>query len=133
MLLARRNSDASQPYVLVVEDEALLRAFVAEELRMAGLCVVEAADADDAWSYVAAGGPVDLLFADVQMPGSMNGVELARKLKARSAHLDVIITSGKMAPDEATDLGAFLAKPYSPARVVAAVLTALRSKGGAER
>jgi CheY-like chemotaxis protein len=132
-MLARQNSYAGQSYVLVVEDEALLRAFVAEELRTAGLCVIEAADADDAWSYVAAGGPVDVLFADVQMPGSMNGVDLARKLKARAARLDVIITSGQMAPDEVTDFRAFLAKPYSPARVVAAVLTALRSKDGGER
>jgi CheY-like chemotaxis protein len=129
-MLPRETLKDGPPCVLVVEDEALLRALIADELRTAGLRVVEATDADDAWSYAAAGGPVDVLFSDIQMPGSMSGVELAHKLLQRSPHLDVIITSGKTTSSDLAGIRAFLPKPYTPARVVAAVLTALRSRGG---
>jgi two-component system, response regulator PdtaR len=129
-MLAYLETKPRPSYVLVVEDEALIRVLISEELRTAGLSVIEASNADEAWSYAAAGGPIDLLFSDVQMPGSMSGLELARKLKQRSPNLDVIITSGRVKPDDVSEVGAFLAKPYLPERAVAAVLTALQSRGG---
>jgi two-component system, response regulator PdtaR len=128
-MLGLLKSKPRQEHVLVVEDEVLIRVLVAEELRSAGLCVIEASNADDAWSYAAAGGPIDLLFSDIQMPGSMSGLDLARKLKNRSPRLDVIMASGQATPKDVADVGAFLAKPYSPGHAVAAVLNALRSKG----
>jgi two-component system, response regulator PdtaR len=129
-MLAHLDSEQRPSYVLVVEDEALIRVLISEELRTAGLSVIEASNADEAWSYAAAGGPIDLLFSDFQMPGSMSGLELARKLKQRSPNLDVIITSGRVKSDEVSDVGAFLAKPYLPERAVAAVLKTLKSRGG---
>ncbi len=127
-MLAYLESKPRQSYILVVEDEVLIRALICEELRSAGLNVIEASNADEAWSYATAGGPIDLLFSDFQMPGSMSGLELAQRLKQREPDLDVIITSGRVRPDEINDVGAFLAKPYLPERAVAAVLTALRSR-----
>jgi two-component system, response regulator PdtaR len=129
--MAWRSFEEIRPrYVLVVEDEALLRAFIADELRMAGFTVIEAGDADDAWTYLCAGGPVDVLFSDILMPGSMDGLDLARKLKLRAPEVDVIIISGKQTPAKSDAFDAFLAKPFPAERAVAAVLTTMRARRG---
>ena len=65
-------------HVLIVEDDVLIRVLLADELRDAGLRVIEAANADEALSIFEAGAQVDLLFTDVQMPGSIDGVELGQ-------------------------------------------------------
>ena len=56
-----------------------------------------------------------LLFTDIQMPGSRNGMELAREVHARWPHILLVITSGRERPTlaEIPDHGRFLAKPYS--------------------
>ena len=54
--------------ILVIEDEVLTRALIAEELRLAGFSVIEADRADDALTYIKAGKQVDLVFSDIQMP-----------------------------------------------------------------
>lgn len=100
------------PAVLLVEDEAIIRALLAEELRAAGFTVVEAGTADEAWSYLQGGGEADLIFSDVTMPGSMNGVELIRRVRAAYPALKTIITSGNPGPDNISDLGVFIQKPY---------------------
>ena len=63
--------------ILVVEDEVLIRALIAEELRLEGFSVIEADRADDALTYIKAGAQVDLVFSDIQTPGSLNGLQLA--------------------------------------------------------
>ena len=64
----------------MTEDEAALRTLAAEVLAKAGFTVVEAAHADDALAIMKSRA-VDMLFADVQMPGSMDGLELARYVR----------------------------------------------------
>jgi CheY-like chemotaxis protein len=106
---------ALAPYslsVLLVEDEALIRSLLAEELRNRGLSVVEASDADEAWAYLQAGGHVDLVFSDVTMPGMMNGIELVRRVKAQYPQVKTIVTSGYAGPVNISDVGVFLPKPY---------------------
>lgn len=106
---------ALAPYslsVLLVEDEALIRSLLAEELRNRGLSVVEASDADEAWAYLQAGGHVDLVFSDVAMPGMMNGIELVRRVKAQYPQVKTIVTSGYAGPVNISDVGVFLPKPY---------------------
>jgi len=98
--------------VLVVEDEVLIRAMLAEELRGLGLVVVEAASADEAWTYLTAGGEADLLFSDIKMPGQMTGIELAQRAQARFPELPVILTSGNPGTSKIATATAFLAKPY---------------------
>jgi CheY-like chemotaxis protein len=127
MLAAKiEQSDPAAPAVLLVEDEPLIRALLAETLRGAGYVVIEAADADEAWSYLtSAGGGVDLLFSDVTMPGSMNGVELVRRAKTAFPDIAAIITSGNPGPENIAALGIFLPKPYrldEAARVASASL-----------
>jgi two-component system, response regulator PdtaR len=67
--------------ILVVEDEVLIRAVIAEELRFAGFSVIEAGRADEALTYIKAGEQVDLVFSDIQTPGSLNGLQLAKTLR----------------------------------------------------
>jgi CheY-like chemotaxis protein len=80
--------------ILFVEDDQLVRASVAPGLAAAGFHVVEAADADEALRMVGSGLHFDVLFSDVVMPGQINGVELARLVRARTPHMPVVLASG---------------------------------------
>ncbi len=114
--------------VLLVEDEVLIRALLAEELRAAGLNVIEAATADEAWDYLVAGGRADLVFSDVTMPGSFDGVELTRRIKETYPQMKIIITSGNPGPRNIAAIGTFLPKPYQLDRAAALTLNALGLK-----
>jgi two-component system, response regulator PdtaR len=109
--------------VLVVEDEGLVRLDAVETLRDAGFAVVEAANAEQALAVVARDESVDLLFTDINMPGPIDGLELARRVIRLRPRIHLLLTSGKVRPTSAQipDDGAFLAKPYSPEAVTRAV------------
>src|SRR5262249_46023715 len=68
--------------VLVVEDEIFIRLDVSEALRTAGFEVIEAESADDAVGFMEAGEPVDVVFTDVQLPGLLDGFDLANMMRA---------------------------------------------------
>src|SRR5690348_8360592 len=75
--MAPELSPAPKPLrVMIVEDEVLVRFPIAEALRAEGLEIIEASNADEAWSYLLSRQTVDLIFSDIQMPGSMDGLEL---------------------------------------------------------
>ena len=112
-------------YVLVVEDEPFLRSLLADELRDVGFNVVEAVSADEALAYVHANRNIDLVFSDIQMPGSLNGIGLATSLRAANPPLPVILTSGNMVPDGVIGLSAFIPKPYRLAEAVSLVFKTL--------
>lgn len=113
------------PTILLVEDEVLIRAFVAEGLRDEGFHVVEAANADEARTYLIAGDPVDLVFTDIDMPGSTNGLELAHYILDHLPGLKVILTSGGAKGQDARALGAFLPKPFALADAVVLIRGAI--------
>lgn len=115
--------------VLIVEDESLIRSAIADELREIGLTVVEAANADEAWRYLNGGAPVDIVFSDVQMPGSMNGIELARRLKAAHPALPVILTSGNTPAAAIEGIAPFLPKPYQFDLAVSYIVGVLKKHG----
>jgi len=101
------------PAVLVVEDEPLLRLFVAELLLDAGFRVIEAASAAEALTILNAGLNVVVVLADVDMPPGMSGYELAHEVHRNWPRVEILITSGRRWPEEG-DLpagAAFLAKP----------------------
>ena len=99
--------------VLVVEDEVLVRMAVADELREAGLIVIEAKNADKALQVIESGTAVDLIFSDVQMPGSMDGAELAWRVMKSHPEILVILTSGNVQAETVSNLTRFLPKPYT--------------------
>jgi two-component system, response regulator PdtaR len=100
------------PRILVAEDDPELRLLVVDVLTDAGFEVLEAAHADAALHILcSAEGCVEALFTDVNMPGSMNGLELARCAHHKWPWLPVMIGSGA-APDTLPPSGRFLPKPY---------------------
>ena len=95
-----------------VEDEALIRTVMAEGLRDEGFTVIEAADAAEALAVLASGLPVDILFTDVRMPGTMDGLALARVVTRTRPDIGVIVTSGHVVDRPAELAEPILPKPY---------------------
>jgi CheY-like chemotaxis protein len=105
--------------VLIVEDELLLRMDAVDMIAAAGFEVVEARDADQAIEILEARRDITVIFTDIQMPGSMDGLKLARAVRGRWPPIKIIATSGRDHVREA-DLpegGRFLPKPYSPGQI----------------
>jgi two-component system, response regulator PdtaR len=109
-------------YVLVAEDHPLVRAYLADQLRDAGFKVVEAASGDEALAYIESSAGIDLIFTDVQMPGTLDGFALAAVLRETNPSLPIIITSGNASPEMAEGLGTFIPKPYQTADVLSLVV-----------
>jgi len=106
--------------VLVVEDDALLRLDAADQLEDAGFEVVQAANAAQALQVMKSRPDVGVLFTDVEMPGPLDGMELARKVHEQWPNVLLLITSGSKRPAKAdiADHGHFLAKPYRTQEVI---------------
>jgi len=117
--------------VLVVEDEALLRLHAADLLEDAGFKVVEAENAADALQVMRTRPDVRVLFTDVQMPGPLDGMDLARKVHQHWPNVLLLITSGNMRPATADipDHGHFLAKPYRAKEVIGEIDALAREAG----
>lgn len=115
--------------VLVVEDEALVRMSIVAELENNDMEVFEAADAHQAIKVLAGNPVVDVIFTDVDMPGDLDGIELARVVKERYPPIQVIVTSGhrNVRPTDLPQDGLFIAKPYMSDRVIETIL-AMASK-----
>jgi CheY-like chemotaxis protein len=106
------------PVVLIVEDEFLIRMMAADAFADAGFLVFEAEHADHALLVIADAARVHVLFTDVNMPGSMDGIDLAEHLKAATPELHVIVTSAMPVTRPIDHLmGAFVPKPYRPEAV----------------
>jgi CheY-like chemotaxis protein len=113
-------ADAQRPVVLVVEDDLLLRMDAVDIVRSAGFDAVEASHADEAIEILEARPNIHVVFTDIQIPGSMDGLKLARFVKDRWPPIRIVTTSGRVRISEA-DLpegGRFIPKPYSPAQVI---------------
>ena len=111
------------PVVLVVEDEILIRELVAEEVEEAGYSVVVAHNADQAIAILEARQDIHLVFTDIDMPGSMDGLKLAAAVRDRWPPVHIIITTGKVRPLEIPANALFIPKPYVGENVVAAMRT----------
>jgi CheY-like chemotaxis protein len=111
--------ESRRPVVLIVEDEFLLRMDAVDMIEAAGFAVAEAANADQAIEILEARSDITVIFTDIQMPGSMDGLKLARAVRGRWPPIKIVATSGHVHVSE-TDMpagGRFLPKPYSPAQV----------------
>jgi CheY-like chemotaxis protein len=114
-------SAIKRPVVLIVEDEILVRMNAAEMIGDAGFDVVEARNADEAIEILQARPNIHVVFTDIQMPGSMDGLKLARFVRGRWPPIKIVATSGfvKVRTGDLPEGSRFLPKPYRPEQIVA--------------
>jgi CheY-like chemotaxis protein len=113
----------SSPVILIVEDELLIRMDSAEAIENAGFEVIQAGNADEAIVILQTRPCIHVVFTDIQMPGSMDGLKLAQFVRDRWPPIKIVATSGMVRVGD-SDLPAgsvFLPKPYRGAEVVAAL------------
>jgi len=109
------------PVVLVVEDEPLLRMLAVEVVEEAGFIAIEARDADEAVILLESRTDITLLFTDINMPGSMDGLKLAHAVRDRWPPIKILVVSGKQQL-QSCDLppnSCFVGKPYQASALVA--------------
>jgi CheY-like chemotaxis protein len=109
--------------ILVVEDEAVIRMGAVQMLEAAGFAVVEAGSAHEAVNILENRDDVCAVFTDINMPGTMNGLRLARMVRGRWPPIHLIATSGLISQND-DDLplgGKFIRKPYDPGHVIATI------------
>jgi CheY-like chemotaxis protein len=109
------ESRKKAPVVLIVEDEMVIRWGAVKMAEDAGFEVLEAANADEAIEILESRNDIRLVFTDIHMPGSMDGLKLAHAVRDRWPPIKIIVTSGREMPtkDDLPEGGRFLAKPYS--------------------
>lgn len=107
------------PVILVVEDEAPIRIVIAIMLEDAGYEVIEAANAEEALAVMGV-RQVSVLFTDVNMPGRLNGLELAEHVHERWPDVALLVASGALAtvPSAIPCGGQFVPKPYRVDQIV---------------
>lgn len=114
------SSDARSNLVLVVEDEPSIRRGVLLFLKEAGFITYEAESADEAIRILEQQDGIRLILTDINMPGSMNGLQFAHFVRNRWPPIKVIVTSGRVDVDE-HDLpteAVFVGKPYLSDHIV---------------
>lgn len=79
--------------ILVVEDEASIRLSLVYDLEDAGFRVIEAKDADDAMSLIASRTDIATVVTDIGMPGTVDGMGLARWMRDHVPHIPIIIAT----------------------------------------
>ena len=118
---------SNQKEVLIVEDEAMIRMVAADALADRGIVAWETGDAEEALDALNRHPSIGLLFTDVNMPGHLNGIDLARCVHELRPDVELIVTSGAtvIPNDDLPDHGTFLVKPYPVDRLVEMVATKL--------
>jgi CheY-like chemotaxis protein len=110
------GSGTKAPAVLIVEDEVLVRLCAVRAIEDAGYEVIEAASTDEAIAILESRKDIRVIFTDIHMPGSIDGLKLAHAVRDRWPPIKIIVTSGreKIGPQDMPDGGRFFAKPYDP-------------------
>ena len=121
------------PNVLVVEDEMVLRMRAVDIVEDAGFRPVEAVNADEAISILESRSDISLLFTDIQMPGSMDGLKLAHAVHDRWPAIKIILVSGQVKPSDAERPAdsRFFGKPLGVEQMIAE-LQAMVGEGALE-
>lgn len=108
-----------RPVVLIVEDEALIRMDAVDMIKEAGFEVVEASNADEAIAILEQRLDITVVFTDIQMPGSMDGLKLAQAIRGRWPPIKIVATSGnvQISDEHLPNGGRFLRKPYTSQQI----------------
>ncbi|MCS0502943.1 response regulator [Ancylobacter mangrovi] len=112
MSLCRESGPST---VLVVDDEFFVRIDTINAVESAGFATIEASTADDGLALLSSRPDVRVLITDIEMPGTMDGLQFARRVRERWPSIHVIIISGRrpVAGDDIPANGIFLNKPLS--------------------
>jgi two-component system, response regulator PdtaR len=110
----------SVPLVLVVEDEPLVRMYAVFLLEEAGFETLEAGSADEAIALLETRNDIRIVFTDINLPGSMDGLRLAHAIRHRWPPIELLLTSGhtRVGDEDMPDRGLFLGKPYDGGELV---------------
>jgi DNA-binding NtrC family response regulator len=117
--------------VLIVDDEPAIRGFLYDYLNESGFHALTVASGDEAARLLQSGVMIDIVFSDVQMPGTLDGYGLARWVMAHRPGLPVLLASGELGKANAVHelCGAeILPKPYDFQLVVKRMHAALESR-----
>ena len=114
-------SSALLAVVLIVEDDPLLRELAVEVVEEAGFVALVAGDADEAVALLEARSDIAVLFTDINMPGSMDGLELAHTVRDRWPPIKILAASGqiRLRQSDLPSNSAFLEKPYRGEAMIA--------------
>ena len=117
------SSSSRNTIVLIVEDEPLLRMLAMDFLEDAGFETVEAVNADAAVRILESRTDIRIVFTDIDMPGSLDGMKLAAAVRDRWPPIEIILTSGHNFPRpcDMPERALFFPKPYDAGKVVAAI------------
>ena len=113
--------------VLVVEDEVLVRAAAVAHLQDRGFSVLEAPSGDQARILMRQTPDIGVVFSDVQMPGSLDGVALAQWVASECPWVRVLLTSGRSVPEQSV-AWRFMAKPYTLAELEQQLIDLIASR-----
>jgi CheY-like chemotaxis protein len=118
-----KPTTGQQSLVLIVEDDPLARMNAVDIIQDAGFDVVEAGNADEAIAILETRPDIQVVFTDVLMPGSMDGLGLARHVRDKWPAMKIIATTGGfvIGDDQLPAGGMFLQKPYTSARIASAI------------
>jgi two-component system, response regulator PdtaR len=114
---------ASPTYVLVVEDEFFARLHAIQLVEDAGYLAIGASNADEAIAILEARRDIRIVFTDIDMPGSMDGLKLAHAVRKRWPPIELIVTSGHfhLSEDDIPTRGRFFPKPYRDQEIISAL------------
>ena len=126
MVKARGNrlmTSNSPVNVLVVDDDFLSRLHAVNLVEDAGYIAVEAFNADEAIRILETRKDIRIVFTDIDMPGSMDGLKLAQAVRKRWPPIELILTSGHLniRDDEIPERGQFFSKPYVDKEIISAL------------
>ena len=112
---------AATPIILIVEDELVLRMRAADIVEDAGFESIQAINADEAIKILESRSDIALLFTDIQMPGSMDGLKLAQSVHERWPAIKIILVSGqiKVSDDDKPNDSRFFGKPLASKQMIA--------------
>jgi two-component system, response regulator PdtaR len=113
-----QSESSDRGTILVVEDEVLERMAIADRLRQASYEVVEAGNAHEALDILRHSGDVKLIVSDIGMPGSIDGVELARLARSEYPDIKIVLASGHLASIDWVEHDGYFRKPYDARAII---------------
>jgi len=113
-----------KPVILVVEDDEIIRLAAVDLIERAGFETVEASSADEAINILEARPDIHLVFTDVEMPGTMDGIKLAHYIRDRWPPIKLIVASGRTIVEQSSlpEGARFFGKPYDEADLVQSII-----------